>query len=174
MPIPVDSSGFQWNRPYSSGIQNPLEFWCSPRQNKNTLDPGDSTGIHWIVYYPPCTKKKRAKNTNTHTQHKTHWNPHRRSKSQHFLCKINGKSNILSTQVQYVRVLRKNTACLTVSGTVRPYRHHHPKMGLVCKQMSLKSCNYKSRKAQLMFRSNNIMNELLFLVIPRNTDMLCS
>jgi hypothetical protein len=29
-----DSSGIHWNRPYSSGIRNPLDFSCSPLQNK--------------------------------------------------------------------------------------------------------------------------------------------
>jgi hypothetical protein len=45
----ADSSGFQWNRPNSSGIRNPLEFCCSPRQNKNTVDSRFPTGIHLIV-----------------------------------------------------------------------------------------------------------------------------
>jgi hypothetical protein len=36
----------------------------------------------------------------------------------------------------------------------------------VRKQISLKSCNSKSRKAQMMFKINQLMNELLFFSDP--------
>jgi hypothetical protein len=54
-----DSSGIHWNRPYSSGIRNPLDFSCSPQQNKITVD----SGFHWnpLNSVSP-SEKKRAKN----------------------------------------------------------------------------------------------------------------
>jgi hypothetical protein len=57
-----DSTGIHWNRLYSSGIWNPLDFSCSPLQNKNTVD----SRFRWnpLDSVSP-SKKKREKYKST-------------------------------------------------------------------------------------------------------------
>jgi hypothetical protein len=62
----ADSTEFQWNRPYSSGIRSSLEYCCLPQHNKHTVDSGFHSNPLMILYR--CAEGKKESNTK-HSKH---------------------------------------------------------------------------------------------------------